>query len=108
MSLQPITEYSKKGLKNISEHLELSDWEAEPVVKQITFSNFADLKNSLYSILDAIEIIGYNGEKKDMATCAGLAELAKKMLPTEEMDFLDSLLIKTDNNKKEFSKIENV
>jgi hypothetical protein len=107
MNTKP-TDYSKNALIDIAKNIEFSDWEKEPVQKQITFSNFEDLKNGLYSILNAIEIIGYKGDATDLGTCGALAELGKKLLPTEEMCFLDSLLIKKDDSKNEFSKIENL
>lgn len=108
MKTKPIREYSTNAIIDIAKHLEFSDWEKEPVQKQITFLNFEDLKNGLFSILNAIEIIGYNGNAIDLGTCGALAELGKKLLPTEEMCFLDSLLIKKADSKEAFSKIENL
>lgn len=103
-----ITEYNKTALKEISSNLEFSNWEKEPVKKEITFVDFEDLKNSLFSILNAIEIIGYKGDAIDMGTCGALAEIGKKLLPTDEMYFLDSLLINKTDSKSKFSKIENL
>ena len=108
MNTIPITGYNKKALINIKKHLEFYDWEKEPVFQPITFSSFSDLNNTIFSLLDAIETIGYNGEKTDLGTCANLACLAKKMLPSEPMEFLDSLLVKDKNNKQEFETIENL
>jgi hypothetical protein len=101
-----ITEYNPTALKEITNHLEFSDWEKEPVVKRITFSDFNDYKNAIYTIFDAIEVIGFNGDKIDLGTCGALAQLGKKLLPIEEMNFLDNLLIKNEDSKNVFSKIE--
>lgn len=108
MNTAPIQEYNKNALINIAKHLEFSDWEKEPVIKKITFSDFDDLKNSIYTLFDAIETIGFNGNERDLGTCGALAQLGKKLLPTDEMYFLDSLLIKEEDNKEVFSKIKNL
>lgn len=104
----PIKEFNPTALKGINKHLEFSNWEKEPVIKKITFSDFDDLKNAIYTILDAIEVIGFNGDKIDLGTCGALAQLGKKLLPIEEMNFLDGLLIKKEDSKEAFSKIENL
>lgn len=103
-----IKEFNPTALKEISKHLEFSNWEKEPVVKKITFSDFEDLRNSIYTIFDAIEVIGFNGAKIDLGTCAALAQLGKKLMPMEEMSFLDDLLIKKEDSKNIFSKIESI
>lgn len=103
-----ITEYNPTALKEINTQLEFSDWDKEPVKKEITFSNFEDLKNSLFTIFNAIEIIGYKGDAIDLGTCGALAEIGKKLLPTDEMCFLDSLLIKSNNSKAVYTNIENL
>jgi hypothetical protein len=108
MNTTPIKEYNQKAIVNIGNHLEFNDWEKEPVIKKITFSDFDDLKNSIYTIFDAIETIGFSGNERDLGTCGALAQLGKKLLPTDEMDFLDSLLIKKEDNKEVFSKIKNL
>ncbi|WP_348824015.1 hypothetical protein [Flavobacterium aestuarii] len=108
MKTLPITEYNPKALKEISEHLEFSEYSNSPVIQKITYVNYVDITHDLVTILDAIEVIGYQGNKQDLGTCAGLAEIAKKMLPRKEMEFLDSLLIKAENDKNEFLKIENL
>jgi hypothetical protein len=108
MKTQPITEFNPTALKEINSNLEFSTWEKEPVIKQITFSDFNDYKNAIYTLFDAIEVIGFNGDKIDLGTCGALAQLGKKLLPNEEMDFLDNLLIKKEDSKNVFSKIENL
>lgn len=108
MKAQPITEYNPTALKEIGKHLEFGNWEKEPVKKEITFLDFDDLKNAIYTIFDAIEVIGFNGDKIDLGTCGALAQLGKKLLPIEEMKFLDNLLIKNEDSKNEFSKIKNL
>jgi len=101
----PITEYNPTALKEIDEHLRFSKYSDYPVVKTITYLNFACIMDDLTTILTAIEVIGYQGSKEDLGTCAGLAEIAKKLLPRNEMYFLDSLLIKNEDSKNTFSKI---
>lgn len=107
MKTKPITEFNPTALKQISDHLEFSNFESEPVIQQITFSSFIELSFAISSIFSAIEAIGFNGDKQDLGTCAGLAVIGRKLLPTYELEFLDSLLIKDDGNKLEFSKIKN-
>lgn len=103
-----ITEYNKTALKEINTDLEFSKWDKEPVTKIITFSYFDELRNAVYTIFDAIEVIGFNGDKIDLGTCGALAQLGKKLLPTDELNFLDRLLIKKEDSSKGFSKIENL
>ena len=105
MKTQPITEYSKKALENVGNYIELNDWEKEPVIKKVTFYNFSDLNCSVSAILQAIEIIGYQGNESDLSTCASLACIARKLLPSEEMEFLDKLIIKEERNKEDFKLI---
>jgi hypothetical protein len=108
MKTQPITEYSKEALKEISKHLEFSHYQNNQVIQNKTYENFVDIVDDLATILDAIETIGYQGSNRDLAICGGLAGIAKKMIPRNEMDFLDSLLIKKEDSKTTFSKIENL
>jgi hypothetical protein len=102
----PITEYNPKALKEISKNLEFGNWEKEPVTKQITYQDYESIGIDLRTILNAIEIIGFNGQVQDLAICASLAKIGEKLLPVNELEFLDSLLIKATENKNEFVKIE--
>lgn len=104
----PITEYNPNALKEIRDHLEFSNYSNNQVIQKITNVNYVDVVDNLETILNAIESIGYNGNNKDLGICAGLAGIAKQMIPRAEMEFLDSLLIKTDENKEQFIKIETI
>jgi hypothetical protein len=109
MNTKPITEYSTNALIDISKHLEFSnEYSNEPVIKQLNYTDFESIGVDLITILSAIEFIGYNGTQTEAGTCAGLAQIAQKILPMNELRFLDSLLIKNENNKVEFSKIKNL
>jgi hypothetical protein len=110
MNTNPITEYSPKALKNISKQLKFSAWENEKVLKHVTFSSYIELNHAISSIFSAIETIGFNGEKSDLGLCAGLAIIGRKLLPTDELEFLDDLLIKDEisNPAKNFKEIENL
>lgn len=105
MKTKQITEYNKKALENIGTYIELNDWEKEPVIKKTTFYNFTDLICSVSAILEAIEVIGYNDQQGNMTTCANLASVARKLLPNDEIEFLDRLLIKEDRTKDDFKLI---
>lgn len=108
MKTKQITEYNKEALREISEYLEFADYSNSQVIKKTTSANFVDIVDDLATILDAIEVIGYQGSNKDLRICGGLAGIAKKMIPRNERDFLDSLLIKKEDSKTIFSKIENL
>ncbi|MGR3790438.1 hypothetical protein ACUXZJ_05940 [Flavobacterium sp. TN-1] len=108
MNTKPIREYSTNALIDIAKHLEFSDWDKQPVAKIVTYESFDDIDTTLRIIFDAIEFIGFNGQERDLATCSGLAQIGKKLLPTNELGFLDSLLIKKEGNKEVFTKIENL
>lgn len=106
MNTKPITEYNKNALVDIAKHLEFSnEYSGEPVIKHLAYEDFESLGIDLITILNAIEFIGYNGSNREAGTCAGLAKIAQKMLPMNELRFLDSLLIKSENSKELFSKI---
>ncbi|MBF7091121.1 hypothetical protein IUY40_06175 [Flavobacterium sp. ALJ2] len=106
MKIIQITEYNKKALEDVGAYIELTDRDKEPIIKKINFYNFTDMMCSVSAILEAIEVIGYNGNKENLYTCASLASVARKMLPSEEMEFLDRLLIKEDRNKDDFQPIK--
>ncbi|QYS88022.1 hypothetical protein [Flavobacterium davisii] len=106
MNTEQFTEYNKKTLININEHLKNSgDFINLPVKKSIHYEDFTSLGIDLMIILNAIECIGYKGENKNLILCAELASIAQKLIPTNELLFLDSLLIKEENSKEVFSKI---
>ena len=85
------------ALKSIKNTLEFSKSDSEPVKIEVLFGDFNDVGIALTTLLSAIEFIGYNGQKQDLGLCAGLASIAKKLLPNHELDFLDDLLIKNKN-----------
>lgn len=98
MHTKPITEYSPEALKNISTYLEFSQFNHEPVLKEITFSNYMEISSAISAIFSAIETIGFYGDKQDLATCLGLAAIGKKLVPIVELEFLDRLLIEKEEN----------
>lgn len=104
MKTKPITDVNLQTLRDISDHLQFSDYKQQPVQQTITHNDFNDLVLNLDTILQAIEFIGFNGNERDLSICGGLAQIAQKILPTNEMDFLDRLLLKTGDwkGKKSF------
>ncbi|QZL00106.1 hypothetical protein K5L04_10415 [Flavobacterium psychrophilum] len=106
MNTKPITEYNKNAIINIAEYLELSNTQTNTANQTIIHKDFNDIGLNLLTILEAIEIIGFSGNSQDIETCAGLAQIAKKLLPINELDFLDSLLIKNKDKKQVFYKID--
>jgi len=106
MKKTPIKLFNPKALIEIEKYLEFSNWDKEPVKQTITYQDFNDIGLDLSAILDAIITIGYNGNEKDISTCASLASIAKKILPINELDFLDSLLIRKNASNELFNEIE--
>lgn len=104
MNKKPITDINLQTLRDISEHIQFSDWDKQPVQQTITHNDFNDIALNISTILQAIEFIGFQGNEKDIAICGGLAQIAQKMLPANELDFLDRLLIKKEDwkGKKQF------
>lgn len=105
METKNIKEYNPKALKAIKDTLSFSENDSEPVKIELSFTDFQDITYTVRTILDAIEIIGYNGSSTDLDTCAGLAEIAKKLLTHNQHEFLDNLLIKNKNTENQFVKI---
>lgn len=85
MKTQPITDFNKDELMNVSSFIQFSQYSSEPVVKHVNFQDFACIGNTINCLLSAIEIIGFNGNKEDLEICGGLAQIAKKLLPCEEL-----------------------
>ncbi len=105
MENKEIKEYNPTALKEIKDILEFSKYDSAPVKIEVSFTDFEDINCSIRTILNAIEFIGYNGTAKELGTCAGLAEIAIKLLPINELDFLDKLLIKNKHTENEFIEI---
>lgn len=105
MNTKPITEFNPNALKNVE--LKFSDWEKEPVNMQIRFNNFYSISSDLLTLLDAIEIIGFDSDS-NAGTCAGLAQIAKKIIPFNEMSFLDDLFLKKVDFKDKTSEFINI
>ncbi|SNA76258.1 hypothetical protein DK150_370071 [Flavobacterium psychrophilum] len=109
MNTKPITEYSQNALIDIAKYLKFSEeYEKKPVIKPIYYEDFESIGIDLITIFNAIEFIGYNGNSKELGTCAGLVSIAQKLLPLDELRFLDSLLIKKENSKEVFNKISDL
>ena len=110
MKTQPITEFNKDELMNVSKFIQFSQYSSAPVIKQTTFQDFACIGNTINCLLSAIEIIGFNGNKEDLAICGGLAEIAKKLLPSKELEFLDKLLVEKEylGEKRIFTPLQNL
>lgn len=106
MNTKKITHYNKVALQNADIYIKLSNRDKEPIQKQITFYNHSDLHCTISEILSAIEFIGFNGKEPDLVTCASLANLAQKLLPSNEMEFLDKLIIQDQTNEKDFVTID--
>jgi hypothetical protein len=106
MNTKKITHYNKVALQKADIYIKLSDQDNAPVQKRITFFNHSDLHCNILSILSAIEFMGLNGNKDDLITCGCLANLAQKLLPSDEMEFLDGLIIRDSSNKNDFVTIE--
>jgi len=103
MTTKKITEYNPQAFKE--NYIEFSDWDAEPVKVTLTFINYTELGCKINALLYAIESIGNNTDTDNIFTCSSLAEICRKLIPTNEFELLDSLLIKRENNKNQFVKI---
>lgn len=108
MKTQPPIEFNQKALIDIAQYFEFNTDASEPVLKKIDYEDFESIGHDLTVLLDAIEFIGYNGNKSQSGLCSGLAIIARKILPLDELRFLDSLLIKKDNGQTTFRKIEDL
>lgn len=111
MNTNQITAVNTAALKEINKHLYFTgEIDGEPLEKRISYSCYQDLETDFMTILEAIETIGFNGAERDLSICGGLAQIAKKMFPTDEINFLDRLLINKstiDQNPK-FKSIKNL
>lgn len=92
-----IKQYNPEAFKIIDKFLDFSEYRFSPVKGTFNNANFEEIGIDLITILSAIETIGYTGVERDIGLCAGLAGIAKKMIPTNELEFLDSLLIPKKN-----------
>lgn len=110
MKTNPITEFNKDELINVSKFIQFSQYSKEPVVKHVTFQDFSCIGHTINSLLSAIEIIGFSGNKEDLAICGGLAEIAKKLLPSDELEFLDKLFVEKEflGEQRIFTPLQNL
>jgi len=108
MKKKPITEINVNALKK--NHLAFGTTKDNPIEVNVTFYNHTDVINSINSILEAIAIIGRTENGNDLYICGSLAELGQKILPYDEAQFLDELLIKNTSSipVQEFKTVENL
>ncbi|MGE5944972.1 MAG: hypothetical protein ACM31G_11600, partial [Flavobacteriales bacterium] len=80
-------------LKNILESRNNGGLSNKEVKQTITHGSYNELGSTIYFILEAIEIIAVEGNGNNQGVIAGLAELGKKLMPEDEFELLDSLLL---------------
>lgn len=103
--------FNKTALINCNELLSNLNLKREPnqrIKVELDFFNYFDLSAKTESILDAIQIIAYD-DKADVnrknSAIYDLVGIVKKMLPHNEMEFLDSLFLDPTENKNHFINI---
>ncbi len=100
MQTKPITEVNINALKK--NPLTHRDSEVEPVKIELDFYNYSHVINTIANIFEAIEIIGTDSsEANNLFICSTLASVGKKLLPQQEAEFLDDLLLKSPHVWKE-------
>lgn len=106
--------FNKKALidfNNLLGNLNLKREPQERIKVELDFFNYFDLSAKTTSVLDAIQIIAYD-DRVDVnsknSAIYDLAEIVKKMLPHNEMEFLDSLFLEPTENKTDFININKI
>lgn len=103
MKNKPITKYNANAIKEINKYLEFDSSSDNPIRVEYSFEDFESIAVTIRTLLNAIETIGYSGSStKDLGLCAGLAEIANKLLPLNELDFLDRLLLNSTTKENNF------
>jgi vesicle coat complex subunit len=80
-------------IKNIIESRNNVGLTQKEVKQTITHKSYEDLAQNVYFLLEAIEIIAMDGSGNNSGIISWLADLGKKIMPMEEMQFLDTLLL---------------
>lgn len=93
METKKYTEFNKTAIKDINEFLEFGK-ETENIKVSFTVREHWEIEDMLVSILDAIIFYANHGCETDLGKMDSLAKLAKKLIPTKQLEFLDNLLIK--------------
>lgn len=83
-----------EALKKVSNHIDFSELNHEPVKQTIAFTDFEDIAVSVSNLLNAIQFIGFNGNENELGLCGTLAQLALKIMPVKELKLLDELVLK--------------
>ncbi len=93
METKKYTQFNETAIKDINEILEFGN-EKENIKVSFTVKEHWEIEEILENILEAIRFYGNHGSEKDLQNIASLAVLAKKLIPTKQLEFLDNLLIK--------------
>lgn len=110
MKTKPITDYNQKALIEVNEKLQFTKNDSKTEINVLlSYDSFDEKMNDLSILLDAISVISYQGDSQDSGICGGLSNMAKRLLPYEEMYFLNDLLLKIKpDSENEFINIETI
>jgi len=110
----PITKINKEALKRLPVLIQsLTKKEEQTSVKvNISFDNYYSQMITLHSIIKAIKVISYedmNEQNQNNAHLVNeLSSIASQIIPFNECEFLDELLIKTDFGNPNFVEINQI
>jgi hypothetical protein len=89
-------QYNAQALKDLNKVLNSTQKGAINI--KINIDEYWELMEMIETILETIEFIGFNGSENELTKVGILAKTARKLLPINECNFLDNLLIKESAN----------
>lgn len=115
-TIENITHFNKKAFETseytlTSLNIDASTKKAS-VKKELDFFSYGELGCKIESIINAIQIISYaetqlEGKEK-IAIVYDLAEILKALIPQNELEFLDELLISQSSTKSDMIDIKKI
>lgn len=112
MEANNIKKINKKTLLNINNSVTRIDPtdKAQAMTVQLKFSGLFHVNTTVQSIINAIYNIALHSEnlKEESSIITDLCRLAEQLIPVEESQFIDDLIIEGSYNKADFVNLENL
>lgn len=111
-----ITHFNKKAFEN--SEFTLPSLSIDPtakkanVKKELNFFNYSELGCKIESVINAIQVISYAEtqleDKEKTAIVYDLAEILKALIPQNELEFIDKLLVNPTTEQSNMINIKNL
>jgi hypothetical protein len=112
MDSKNITRINKKALLNINNLVDRIDPtnQTQAVTVELKFSGLFDVNTTIKSIIDAIYNIALHSENlnEESSIITDLCRIAEQLIPVNESQFIDDLIIEKSYNEADFVPLESL